>query len=221
MKVRFLICALLMGLFFCMSWEQANAIYYTIMLKNGNKIKSDKYWEEGDAIRFYTREGIVAIPKKIVAQIITTTGEIDLQTKEQVLNALDQEEQLEESDMGKQKDGQSDEDALSNIKDQMVVIESNLEALEKNRKLYMTQLEQYRQQKQKSEERIRALTSDRFVTAVDNKESIEFEQSKIKDFEDKIRDLEEKIERTQKMVDAQTRMRERLESELARVQKKK
>lgn len=220
MKARFGICTLLMGLFICMSWERADAVYYTIQLKNGNEIKSDKYWEEGEAIRFYTKGGVVGIPKKIVAKIVTATGDIDLQTKEQVLKALDQEEPLEEMGGAKRQDGQRDEEVINNIKDQMVVIDSNLEALAKNKNLYATQLEQYRQQKQKSEERIRTLTTDRFVTAVDNKESIEFEQSKIKDFEDKIRDLEEKIERTEKMIEAQSRMRERLEGELARAQKK-
>lgn len=221
MTVRFSICcALLIGCFICISWERAGAVSYTIQLKNGNELKSDKYWEEGEVIRFYTTEGIVGIPKKIVAQIVTVTGNIDLQTKKEVSKALDQEDQqLEEIAGTKRQEGQRDEEVINNIKDQIVVIDSNLEALAKNKNLYGTQLEQYRQQKQKSEERIRTLTTDRFVTAEDNKESIKFEQSKIKDFEDKIRELEEKIERTEKMIEAQTRIRERLEGELMRIKR--
>ncbi|MCX8044141.1 MAG: hypothetical protein N3B18_08455 [Desulfobacterota bacterium] len=219
MKTRYFFCALwaLTTLFF--SYQPAHAVYYTIQLSNGNEIKSDKYWEDGDMVRFYVKEGVVGIPKKIIAQIVTNTGTVDLYTKEQVLSAVAEEEVVQQEGAPVKQGGQTDEEFINNIKDQIVVIESNLEALAKNKSIYAAQIEQYRQQKQKSEERIRTLSADRFVTVADNKQSIEFEQSKIKDLDDKIKDMEEKIARTDKMIEAQTRMRERLEADLARAQK--
>lgn len=220
MKARPIIISLLLAAIFIGAASQVvYAVYYTIQLTNGNEIKSDKYWEDGDMVRFYTKEGVVGIPKKLIGKIVTSTGTIDLQTQEQVLEAIKDEQQSEQSELPAAAEVNKNEERLNDIKDQIVVIESNLETLTKNRTLYTAQLEQYQQQKQKSEERVRALTSDRFVTAKDSKESIEFEQSKIKDFEDKIREAEEKIQRTDKMIEAQKRMRERLEGELARAQK--
>jgi len=219
MKVSVIVCAITVCILVCAPYHAAHAIYYTIQLKNGNEIKSDKYWKDGDMIRFYTKEGVVGVSEKVVGQIVTSSGNVDLQTNEEVLEAISEHEGVQKSEAPSKEQRAKNEDLINDIKDRMTVVESNLESLAKNKSVYAGQLEQYQQQKQKSEERIQALKSDRFVTEKENKESIEFEQSKIKDFEDKIRDMQEKIERADRMIEAQTRMKERLEGELSQAQK--
>jgi len=214
MKRYGMVTAIVLCVCVCGLSSTAHAVYYTIQLKNGNEIKSDKYWKDGEMVRFYTREGVVGIPEKLIGQIVTSTGTVDLQSKEQVLEAIAEEEGVEKPEPPPKQQGAKNEELVNDIKDRMVVVETNLENLAKNKNVYKGQLEQYQQQKQKAEERIQNLKSDRFVTEKENKDSIEFEQSKIKDFEDKIRDMEEKIERADKMIEAQTRMRGRLEEEL-------
>ncbi len=43
--------------------------YYQIYLKNGSQFETNLYWEEGGQIKFYTRQGIVGIPKNSVDKI--------------------------------------------------------------------------------------------------------------------------------------------------------
>ena len=41
----------------------ALAVYFTIQLKNGNELKTVKYWDEEGKITFYTGAGTVSIPR--------------------------------------------------------------------------------------------------------------------------------------------------------------
>jgi hypothetical protein len=216
--IRTAIAVLISFAVYAACYDNAFAVYYTIQLKNGNEVKSDKYWKEGDVVRFYTKEGVVGIPEKIIGQIVTTTGTVDLQSKEEVMEALSAETQPEQPEAARKADTKKDE-LIDDIKDRIVVIESNLESLTKNKNLYMSQNEQYLQQKQKAEERIQTLKNDPYVNPKDNKESIDFEESKLKDIQDKIKETEAKLQNADRMIEAQTRMKERLEGEMATANK--
>jgi len=218
MKAINIIIAVIVSILVYASYN-AYAVYYTIQLKNGNEIKSDKYWQEGEVIRFYTKEGVVGIPEKIIGKIVTMTGTVDLQSKDEVMEALSSEAQPEQTEAAGRDDSGKKDELLDDIKDRIVVIESNLETLTKNKSLYVTQNEQYQQQKQKSEERIQNLKNDPYVNPKDSKDSIDFEESKLKDIQDKITANEAKIQNADKMIEAQMRMKERLEGEMAKANK--
>jgi len=215
MKILNIIIAVVVSILLYAS-HNAYAVYYTIQLKNGNEIKSDKYWKEGEIIRFYTKEGVVGIPDKIIGQIVTMTGTVDLQSKDEVMEALSSEVQPEQTEALAGDTGSKRDEIIDDIKDRIIVIESNLETLTKNRSLYISQNEQYQQQKQKAEERIQKLKNDPYVNPKDSKDSIDFEESKLKDIEDKITGAEAKIQNADRMIEAQMRMKERLEGEMAK-----
>lgn len=195
----------------------AYGAYFIIQLKNGNEIKSDKYWEDGDAIRFYTRDGVVGIPQDIIKQIVPGTGTFELQSSTEVLESLDttSEQQPAKGVLATQTEENKKTELVNDIKDRITITETNLENLAKNKNVYMSQNEQFLQQKQKSEERLATLKNDPFVSPKDLKESIEFEESRLKDIQDKIKDMETKIQNNDKMIETQQRMKARLEGELA------
>jgi tetratricopeptide (TPR) repeat protein len=65
--------ALAMGLFIIRNSEAAPAVFTTvdtIYLKNGNKIETDKYWIEGDKVKFNTPAGTMTISLKEVKKIV-------------------------------------------------------------------------------------------------------------------------------------------------------
>jgi len=193
----------------------AYAIYFTIQLKNGNEIESEKYWEEGDHLRFFTQQGIVGIPQSIVKHIVSSEG---VMTKE---NTAPQPEETvpAETPIDQGRLSQTDEarasELIGDIQDRMAVIDSNLDSLARNKDIYEKQRAQLEQQRIKSQARIEQLRKDSFASPKDQQDSIDFETSKLKDVEDKIADVEVKMQGADKMAETQQRMRTRLEGELA------
>ena len=51
------------------------------------------------------------------------------------------------------------------------------------------------------------------------KETIELEQAKLKDTDAKLQDMNQRIENNEKMFDAQQRMKQRFEEDLAKIKK--
>jgi hypothetical protein len=42
---------------------------YHLQLKNGNEVRTSRYWEEGDEIKFYIYGGVAGIQKEFVARV--------------------------------------------------------------------------------------------------------------------------------------------------------
>jgi hypothetical protein len=57
--------------------HNAYSYYFTIQLNNGNKIEIDNYKEIGENIRFFTKDGFVILPKKIIRNIIQSDGNLE------------------------------------------------------------------------------------------------------------------------------------------------
>lgn len=195
----------------------AHAVYFTIQLNNGNEIKSDKYWDEGDSIRFYTKEGLVAIPHTLIKQIVSSDGALALDDTGAELGAVAAPEERSQELLNSRADENKKAEIVSEIKDRMAVIDSNLDSLAKNREVYSKQTEQFLQQKQKSAARVTQLKTDPYTSPKDQKDSIDFEESKLKDIDDKIKDMEAKNQNADKMIEAQQRMKTRLEGELSKI----
>src|SRR5919106_1878367 len=51
------------------SWTLVWAASYRLQLKNGNEVKTPRYWEEGDEIKFYVYGGIAGVQKGLVHSV--------------------------------------------------------------------------------------------------------------------------------------------------------
>jgi chromosome segregation ATPase len=205
----------------------SHGIYFTMELKNGNELITDHYSVDNDSvIRFYTSEGAVAIPKSIIKNIKSNDGTVTVEVEEP-----EQKRQPAEIGEGEGEDEQmaaapksakeEEQERISSIEDQLAVINANLDNLSKNKTLFISQRDQYAQQKQKIEERIERIKKEGVGDAPspERERNIELEQAKLKDADAKVQDMNQRIENNEKMFETQQRIKERFEEDLAKLQK--
>lgn len=198
-----------------------HAIYFTLQLKNGNEIITDQYSEEANGtIHFYTNEGAVSIPKSTIKSIVSNDGSIALDIEDEQKKAINQvypNEYPEDEAAAEPKEQSTDKERLNSIKDQLFVINANLENLARNKNIFISQQEQLQQQKQKSEERIKSLQKSPDADMRGTQDAIVLEQTKVKDIETKLADLEQRINNNAQIYEAQQRIKERFEADLAKI----
>ncbi len=202
----------------------SHAVYFTLQLKNGNELITDHYTEDGNGvIHFYTNEGAVAIQKTAIKSIKSNDGSVAFDTDEDKKNtgkAVFAEESAEEpAALPPQKEGESDKDRINSINDQIFIINANLENLAKNRGIFLSQQEQFQQQKQKTEDKIAALKKSSDANAQGTRDTIDLEQAKVKDLEAKLVDLDMRIKNNDQITEAQQRIKQRFEADLQKLKK--
>jgi chromosome segregation ATPase len=223
-KCAGLLCAGCLGLLAVAG--SAHGIYFTMQLKNGNEVITDHYSVDNDSIvRFYTNEGAVAIPKSAIKNIKSNDGSVTMELEESEQNRQSAEGGAGEYEGKKPSAAQSEKDAaqerLDSITDQLAVINANLENLSKNKGIFVAQKDQYAQQKQTIEERIERIKKEGVGDAPskERERNIEFELAKLKDVDAKLQDMNQRIENNEKMFDAQQRMKQRFDEDLAKLKK--
>ena len=196
--------------------RNVHAVYFTIQLKNGNKIKTEKYWEEGRDIRFFIQGGYIRLPNKIIEHIARSDGTLKIESlyyppkpseEEQIVKTAPPSTDEQKTDM------------INDIKDRISVTETNIENLIKNKNTYLSRREKQIKEKDKIQRKIGELNKDSYIPSKDLKERIELQESKIKDIEQKIEQIDVEIKRTEDMLGSQKRMKGRLQTELARLKK--
>ena len=105
---------------------------------------------------------------------------------------------------------------VSDLKDRIDVIDSNIVNLTKNRQIHINKKLMFTGTKEKAEERIEKMKKSSYITSKDLKERTDLEQSRIMDAESKIAESDGNIQNTEKMIKNQTRIKERLAAELVR-----
>jgi len=198
--------------------SNAYAVYFTIQLTNGNKIKTEKYTQEDQTICFYIDAGSVRLPNKIIKQIATSNGIMGSKTlyyPSQLSSEISENEQLtEETGEDKKKT-----EIIAEIKDRISITEANIENLVKNIGFYLRKKERYNKDKERAGKRIEAIKGDSYLDSEDRKERGTLEQNKIMDAENKTKEVEQQIKSTEKMLENQKRMKKRLQKELEQTQK--
>jgi hypothetical protein len=222
LKCLGLICAGFLGVLALAG--TSNGIYFTMELKNGNELVTDYYTADNSSIvRFYTNEGAVAIPKSIIKNIKSNDGTVTVELEDSDQNrqaAVSGEKESREKELSAAGQATAAElERLNSINDQLAVINANLENLSKNKNIYVTQKEQYEQQKKKSEDRIEQLKKGPDAEIEGTKQAISLEQGKLKETEVKLDDMTQRIQTNDKMFDAQQRIKQRFEEDLAKIKK--
>lgn len=195
--------------------RNAYAVYFTIQLKNGNTIKTEKYWEEGQNILFFTQEGLVGLPNKIIKHIAASDGNLTSGSVYYPPEPTEEEQLIKAASIS---DESQKADIINDIKDRIDVIEANIENLKKNKQTYLNQRAKYIKDKQKAKKKFERLQGDSYITSEDLKDRIKLEESKIMDAEQKIEEVDGQIKNTQNMLDSQARMIKRLRNELIRLE---
>jgi hypothetical protein len=218
MKIHIVILAVVLLL---IAANSTQALYFTIQLKNGNEITTEKYWEDGDKIRYFTEAGSVALPRSMIKSIARNDGELGGERayfSTDFLAGLEDEDstQADDTPMPSTADAQKQE-IIADIKDRIMVIENNLVNLERNRQTYTLQRDKHQEDVLRAQERIKAFERDRMTSREYTNEYIELERSKKLDAEAHLERLNEQIQNTSQMHEKQQRMKERLENELAKL----
>ena len=204
----------------------SHGVYFTMELKNGNELVTDYYSPDNSSImRFYTNEGAVAIPKSIIKNIKSSDGAVSLEMEDSEQNrqpAVSEENEYPEKEPTAAGRAPAEaQEKLNSINDQLAVINANLENLSKNKNIFVTQKEQYEQQKQKIAERIEKIKTESAQYA-DSKEQarvLDLEQGKLKEIEAKIDDMTQRIQNNDKMFETQQRIKQRFDEDLAKLKK--
>jgi chromosome segregation ATPase len=219
-----LVCAGCLGMLALAS--TSHSIYFTMQLKNGSEITTDYYSiDNSSIIRFYTNEGAVAIPKSIIKNIKSNDGIVTVELEESEQNrqpaAGSENEDGQKSPNGSLSEKEAAQERLSSINDQLAVINANLDNLSKNKNIFIAQKEQYAQQKRTIEERIERIKKEgaQYAGSKEQEKNIELEQAKLKDNDAKLQDMQQRIENNEKMFDAQQRIKQRFEEDLAKLKK--
>ncbi len=198
----------------------AHASYFSIQLHNGNEMKTAQYWEDGDKISFYTRSGTVSVPRSMIKNIAKIDGSLENETVyvSPELLAIPGEEAAEELPAPPEETGAGAERAeefIADLRDRLSIISSNIENLNRNRELFMHQREGYEQELQRAQGRIEEANNESLLSASDRADRVQLENAKISDIESKIARVDEQLRNNGRLVDAQNKMKERVERELA------
>jgi len=204
----------------------AQAFNYTIELHNGRQVDTNKYWEEGDKISFYDRNGTVSLPKTMIKNISRFDGSREsepLYISPDLL--MDQDDELEfESPLPEEKSqftAEQTEEFIGDLRDRLSIISANLENLNRNKNMFRGQRDGYEQDKEKARERITEINRESVMGLDERNDRIQLENAKIQDAEDKMKRVDEQLRTNAQLIDAQYKMKTRLEKELAGLTKPK
>lgn len=198
----------------------AQAFYFSIQLHNGNEMKTAQYWEDGDKISFYTRSGTVSVPREMIKNIAKVDGSLESETvyiTPELLGIMDEEPEdelmppQEETGVGAERT----EEFMADLRDRLSIINANIENLGRNRELFMRQREGYEQDRQRAQDRIAEAEGESLLSAADRAERIQLENAKTSDTEAKIARVDEQLRNNARLIDAQNKMKARVEKELA------
>lgn len=197
----------------------AQAFYFSIQLHNGNEMKTAQYWEDGDKISFYTRSGTVSVPRAMIKNIAKVDGSLENETVyvSPELLAIPSEETEEELPLPEEDTGASaerTEEFIADLRDRLNIINANIENLDRNRELFMRQRDGYEQERQRAQDRVAEANEESLLTASDRADRIQLENAKISDAEAKMTRVDEQLRNNARLIDAQNKMKERLEREL-------
>jgi len=195
----------------------AQAFYFSIQLNNGNEMKTAQYWEDGDKISFYTRSGTVSVPRATIKNIAKVDGSLENETVyvSPELLAIPAEETEEELPLPEEGDGaERTEEFIADLRDRLSIINANIENLDRNREVFLRQREGYEQERQRAQDRISEANEESFLSAADRTDRIQLENAKISDVEAKMARVDEQLRNNARLVDAQNKMKERVEKEL-------
>lgn len=195
----------------------AQAFYFSIQLNNGNEMKTAQYWEDGDKISFYTRSGTVSVPRAMIKNIAKVDGSLENETVyvSPELLAIPAEETEEELPLPEEGDGaERTEEFIADLRDRLSIINANIENLDRNREVFLRQREGYEQELQRAQDRISEANEESFLSAADRTDRIQLENAKISDVEAKMARVDEQLRNNARLVDAQNKMKERVEKEL-------
>jgi len=198
----------------------AQAFYFTIQLHNGNEMTTEKYWEEGDKISFYARSGTVSLPKKAIKNIVQVDGSLEskpVYLSSDLAAVLDEDPEYDSALMEGTSDFNTEqtEDFIGDLRDRLSIIKSNLENLARNEAMFNKQREAYEQDQTWARERIAKISEETVQDPTARAERIQLEEAKIQDAEAKIARANDKIRNNARLIDAQNKMKARLEKELA------
>ncbi|MBM4310885.1 MAG: hypothetical protein FJ119_08065 [Deltaproteobacteria bacterium] len=198
----------------------AQAFYFSIQLHNGNEMKTAQYWEDGDKISFYTRSGTVSVPRAMIKNITKVDGSLESETvysTPELLGIMDEEPE-EELFSPQDETGVSaerTEEFIADLRDRLNIINSNIENLGRNRELFIRQREGYEQDRQRAQDRIAEAKKESLLSAADRAERIQLENAKTSDTEAKMARVDEQLRNNARLIDAQNKMKARVEKELA------
>jgi len=195
----------------------AQAFYFSIQLNNGNEMKTAQYWEDGDKISFYTRSGTVSVPRAMIKNIAKVDGSLENETVyvSPELLAIPAEETEEELPLPEEGNGaERTEEFIADLRDRLSIINANIENLDRNREVFLRQREGYEQELQRAQDRISEANEESFLSAADRTDRIQLENAKISDVEAKMARVDEQLRNNARLVDAQNKMKERVEKEL-------
>jgi len=199
----------------------SKASYYTILLKNGNNIDVNNYWDLKSKILFYTDKGKVEIPKIIVSNISNADGtlepKIGFYPTDEYFDQLEQTKNKEEllSTETEEKPIITEKDITNDINDRLAVMDTNIDTLNKNKNIYATQKQELIDKKAKYEKRIVERRNNTYPDPVRQSKRIESLTDNINQVEEKIETIEQKIIQTENLLEKQQSMRKRLEKQLA------
>lgn len=199
----------------------AHALFFTIELRNGNKISTEKYWESDNAIHFFTEGGSAAVPKAMVAEITSSEGDLGSEHvyfSSDFLSGVNQDDEINavRSRVAAAQDDQRQE-IIDDITDRINVIDTNLINIEKNRQTLLRQREKYADDRQNAAAKLEEYRKDTYTNEWNTEQYLEVQRSKILDAEQKILDVETQLKTMAATEKNQQRMKERLEKERAKL----
>ncbi len=197
------------------------ASYFTILLKNGNNISVDNYWDINSKILYYTNTGSVELPKLIIKNISTSEGtlepKIGFYPTDDYFDQLEitrNREELLSTETIKEPEARDDE-MVEDLKDRISIMEINIDNLKKNKITYADQKKKLIDQKQGIEERINNYKNSTYTEPEAVNAKIDPLQDKISQIENKITSIDGKINQTENLLKRQESMRQRVEKQLA------
>ena len=198
----------------------SEASYYTILLKNGNNIDVNNYWDLKSKILFYTDQGKVEIPKIIVSNISDGKGvlepKIGFYPTEEYFDQLEETKNKEDllSTETEEKPIITAKDITNEINDRLSIIDSNIANITKNLDIYAKQKQKLIDKKAKYEKRIVERRNNTYPDPVRQSKRIDSLNNNISQIEEKIETIEQKIIQTENLIETQQSMRKRLEKQL-------
>jgi hypothetical protein len=202
----------------------AQAFYFTIQLHNGNEMNTGQYWEEGDKISFYARSGTVSLPKKAIKNITKVDGSLEsdpVYLSADLANDPEEEDNYETPITGGTSGfgAEQTEEFIADLRDRLSIISANLENLARNKAMFSSQREGYEGDMERAKQRIAALSKETVKDPNARADRIQLEEAKIQDAEAKIARVDDKNRNNARLIDAQNKMKARLEKDLASLTK--
>jgi len=200
------------------------ASYFTILLKNGNNIDVNSYWDSDSKIRFYTDKGKVEIPKIIIRNISTAEGSLEptvgFYPTDEYFDQLEKTKNKEELLTTETEEilAPRDSEIKNDIKDRLSIMDINIDNLKKNKNIYTTQKLGLLDKKTKYDSRIEEWRKDRITDPDITGKKIYNLADKLNQVDEKIKTIEHKIIQTENLLDKQKSMQKRLKKQLAGIQ---